>query len=82
MAEEKKRGLFAKFFGPKHSACCEMKIEQVAEEASGDPGARGTVAASQEAGGSERDVAAKARRKASPCCADKNEPKSGGCCCG
>ena len=32
MADEKRKGIFSRIFGPKKSCCCNMKIEEVAED--------------------------------------------------
>ena len=37
MAEEKKKGILSKLFGAKNSCCCNMKIEEVAENQPGQP---------------------------------------------
>lgn len=82
MADEKKQGFFSKYFAAKHSSCCDMKIEEVTEEASADAKAQGTATASQEAGEGKPKTASKARRQASSCCGGNSDPKSGGGCCG
>lgn len=37
MAEEKKQGILSKLFGAKNSCCCNMKIEEVAENQPAQP---------------------------------------------
>jgi hypothetical protein len=37
MVEEKKKGIFSMLFGKKNSCCCDMKIEEVAEEEKKEP---------------------------------------------
>ncbi len=82
MADEKKQGFFSKYFAAKHSSCCDMKIEEVTEEASADAAAKVTASASQKAGEAEEKIASKARRQASSCCDGNPDPGSGGSCCG
>jgi hypothetical protein len=33
MSEEKKKGFLSKLFGPKKSGCCDVKIEEIIDEA-------------------------------------------------
>ncbi len=37
MSKSKKEGLFSKIFGAPKSSCCNMRIEEVAEEEAGKP---------------------------------------------
>jgi len=32
MADDKKKGIFSKLFGSKKSSCCNLKIEEIADE--------------------------------------------------
>ena len=43
MVEEKKKGIFSILFGTKKSCCCDMKIEEVAEEEKKEPEGKSKV---------------------------------------
>lgn len=43
MTEKKKKGLFSMLFGKRDSGCCDMKIEEVAEEEERETGKESRV---------------------------------------
>lgn len=79
MAEEKKKGFWARLFGPKESACCSLKIEEVKEGDAQDSSKEDPEAAKAE--GSPAAPGQPTPQEGSCCCGPK-KPSPGGKCCG
>jgi len=72
MNEEKVKGFWSKIFGKKESACCNLKIEEVTDDAAQDPGAKDANIGKSES--------AKPLTQTGCCGASEPKTPSGKCC--
>jgi hypothetical protein len=80
MAEETGKGFWSRLFGTKHSGCCDLNVEEVAEGSPQEPGEENTGTGGASAGEQSQTAAGTPRNRTKPCCGGGSTPSSGGCC--